>query len=397
MRKIGVIKLGNIVDGITALFVFSLMVDPGDVILRLKLPLFALLLVSCVVVYPKIDFNLLKADFVFYGILAFTSLIGFFMAYKTDYPMMIQMYKTFVMIWLLPWCRHLRFLEYLLLPACVIGVVVISIYIVISFVPGAEIPISSFLSNAFPGTIFLSRRTFLGVNIMAIYYTSIPVLLLFLPVMQKRIFYLRTASFQYKLAFVLIVFSLILGGTRALMLSVVGILFSIWLLETGKKKGGKVFAIFSGFIALLLAFVLLYFLLTDKGEKSLEVKTLLAQAFYKHIGEVPETLIWGNGVGGVFDSLGVRGNDAVLSELSYFELVRWFGIPLTLLFMGIYLYPAFLIYKKRKCLVYGSSIIIGYVFYLLLAGTNPYLIGSNGLLALLVMYSYATNSHYERR
>lgn len=396
MKKFGAIKMNTIVNVLSALFVFSLMVDPGDVILRLKLPLFALLLVACVVAYPRIDLKLLRTDFIFYSILILSTLAGLFAAYKTDYSMTVQLYKTFIMIWLLPWCRHLRLLEYLLLPGCVIGLVVVAIYIAVSVVPGTEIAVSSFFTNVFPGTIFLSRRTFLGINIIAVYYTSIPVLLLFIPVMQKTIFVLRNASFGYKAAFVLILIALVMGGTRALIGSALGIVFSLWVIGIGKKKGGKPFALLIGFIVLAAGVALLYLLLNDKGEQSLETKSVLAQAFYRHIDDHPGTLVWGNGVGAVFDSLGVRGDDATLSELSYFELIRWFGIPLTLVFMVIYIYPVFLIYKKRNRLLYGNGIIIGYVFYLLLAGTNPYLIGSNGLLALLIMYSYANNPLYER-
>lgn len=396
MRKFGTIKMSAVVNILSALFVFSLMVDPGDVILRLKLPLFALLLVACAVTYPRIDLRLLRTDFLFYGILILSTLAGLFAAYKTDYPVAIQLYKTFVMIWLLPWCRYLRFLEYLLLPGCVIGLIVIAIYVAVSVVPGAAIPVSAFFTDVFPGTMFLSRRTFLGIDVVSVYYTSIPVLLLFVPVMQKTIFGFRNASSGYKAAFVLILLALVMGGTRALIGSVLGIVFSLWVIGIGKKKGGLPFAVLVGFIVLAAGVALLYLLLNDKGEQSLEIKSVLAQAFYRHVGNHPGTLIWGNGVGAVFDSLGVRGDEATLSELSYFELIRWFGIPLTFVFMAIYIYPVFLVYKKRNRLLYGNGIIIGYVFYLLLAGTNPYLIGSNGLLALLIMYSYAYNPFYER-
>ncbi|MCC8172041.1 MAG: hypothetical protein LIP00_09725 [Parabacteroides sp.] len=396
MKKFGTIKMSTVVNVLSALFVFSQMVDPGDVILRLKLPLFALLLVACVVTYPRIDLKLLRTDFLFYGILILSTLTGLFAAYKTDYPVAVQLYKTFVMIWLLPWCRHLRFLEYLLLPGCVIGFIVIAIYIAVSVVPGVAIPVSSFFTNVFPGTMFLSRRTFLGIDIVSVYYTSIPVLLLFVPVMQKTIFGIRNASFGYKTTFVLILFALVMGGTRALIGSVLGIIFSLWVIGIGKKKGGKPFAVLIGFVVLAAGIALLYLLLNDKGEQSLEIKSVLAQAFYRHVGEHPGTLVWGNGVGAVFDSLGVRGDEATLSELSYFELIRWFGIPLTVVFMAIYIYPVFLIYKKRNRLLYGNGIVIGYLFYLLLASTNPYLIGSNGLLALLIVYSYAYNPFYGR-
>ena len=113
-----------------------------------------------------------------------------------------------------------------------------------------------------------------------------------------------------------------------------------------------------------------------------------------HIFEYPETLLWGNGVGATFDSLGVRGSEATQSELFYYEIVRFWGVPLGFAFLMIYLYPMVLIYRNRYELCYWKYILLGYTFYLLSAGTNPYLTSSNGLLTLLLMYSYALNPYY---
>ena len=57
----------------------------------------------------------------------------------------------------------------------------------------------------------------------------------------------------------------------------------------------------------------------------------------------------------------------------------------------IYLYPVSVIWKNRLRLKYAYSIIGGYILYLLIAGTNPLLVNSTGMLALLVVYSYAYN------
>lgn len=395
MNSIFVIKMKSVIEWMTALFVFFLMIDPGDVIFRLKLPLFILLLGVCMITYPKINYGLLKTNVLFYGILILTSLTGFFMSYKTDNQMQMQLYKTFVMILLLPWCKHLKVLKTLFFPAVIIGLVVISIYFTIQIFPVLELPIYTF-TQIYSGTIFLSHRTFLGIDIFSVYYTSLPVLLLLLPVILQRIYSSPQNAFRYKVLFVIVFLALLIGGTRALMLSGISIVFIMWLMKIWQKKYGKIVVGVVGMMVLAAAMLLLYFILNDTGEESLEVKSVLAEAFFRHIEKRPETLLWGNGVGAVFDSLGVRGENAALSELLYLELIRWFGVPLTIVFLMVYIYPVFLIYRKKDKLKYGISLITGYIFYLFLAGTNPYLIGSNGLLALLIMYSYAYNPYYEQ-
>ena len=114
-----------------------------------------------------------------------------------------------------------------------------------------------------------------------------------------------------------------------------------------------------------------------------------------HSSKNPWLLIFGEGPGATFDSLGVRGRFAVQSELTYLDLIRWFGIPFTVIIMLVYLYPVRLIYSKRRNLEYSSVLILAYLLYLVIAGTNPLLISSTGMLALLVMYSYAFNPYYE--
>ena len=156
----------------------------------------------------------------------------------------------------------------------------------------------------------------------------------------------------------------------------------------------KTFTILVFVILSILILLLIIALLNDKGEPSLDIKTTLANAFFNHINNNPETLIWGNGVGATFDSLGVRGKDAVASELFYYEIVRFFGLPLGLLFLIVYIYPFWLIYKKRKLLPYWKAISLGYLSYLFAGGTNPYLTSSNGMITLLIMYSYALNPYY---
>lgn len=123
----------------------------------------------------------------------------------------------------------------------------------------------------------------------------------------------------------------------------------------------------------------------------------MTQAFFYHLDDNPETLIWGNGVGATFDSLGVRGRNAVASELFYYEIIRFFGMPLGLLFLIVYVYPLVLIYKKRRLLLYWKAISIGYLSYLFAGGTNPYLISSNGMITLLIMYAYALNPYYHAK
>ena len=47
-------------------------------------------------------------------------------------------------------------------------------------------------------------------------------------------------------------------------------------------------------------------------------------------------------------------------------------------------------------MMYPDVMIISYLIYLAIAGTNPLLVSSTGMLGLVLMYSYAFNPDYER-
>jgi O-antigen ligase len=86
----------------------------------------------------------------------------------------------------------------------------------------------------------------------------------------------------------------------------------------------------------------------------------------------------------------------VATEWSYFEMIRMFGLIGATVIIVLFVFPLYIIYKKRKVLENAIPIFLGYFIYLIVGGTNPLLIGSSGMLVLLVSYSYAYNSHYIR-
>jgi hypothetical protein len=136
-------------------------------------------------------------------------------------------------------------------------------------------------------------------------------------------------------------------------------------------------------------------LLNDKKESSLQIKSGHLISYKKLIVEHPLILILGAGAGSKFYSEGFKENVAQ-TEWSYAEIIRWFGVFGGGIIISIYLFPLYILYKKRKTLPYSFPVRIGYSFYLLIAGTNPLLLGSNGLLALLIIYNYVFNPKYEQ-
>lgn len=383
---------------LSALFVFVLIVDPGNEIVGIKVPFFILLTFCYILAYPRIDPKLLLPAIIVYLILFVTSVIGHLASYDTNEDFMGFMYKSFLMLWLIPWTRYLRIPEKMVIPGIVVFFISCALFVIVLYIPGLGQKVSGIAYDSFGGTVMISQRNYLGYSLQTIYYTSIPVMLIPVALYYYRFLTETKQKARNLLISVILAVPSLIAGTRAMMLSVVAILLLLSIVKLKTTLIGRQVMVFA--LAVIVGGGVLVFsaLMGDKQEDSLQVKTVLLDAFANHIDKYPETLLWGNGVGATYDSLtSPHGPVATQSEWTYLELIRWFGLPLGVVFMMVYIYPIIIIYNKRKILPYALPVILSFILYLLLGGTNPYLISSNGMLALLIVYCYAHNPYYESK
>ena len=397
MQLITKISFEKLASFMLATFIFVLLIDPANVIFKLKIPIFALAFGTIVLAYPKVN-KLIYAPLIVYTVLTITSLTGYMYGYDKDFGFQTFFFIGFLMAFMIPWTPHMRLIEKCALPAIIIAIIVVSILaIFMALSPQITNIIYGVLNDQLKGTLMVGYRDFVRVKLFTTYYTSSPVLLLtFGYYMYQRIF---SESKKTKLTILcmIIAIPLILGGTRAMVLSTFAIALFTIILKLWQTKRGKVIATITTILGVLAAGGILITLLADTEEESLATKTVLLEAFNQHIIQNPETLLFGNGVGATFNSLGARGYYAVQSEWTYLELIRWFGIPLSIVILLVYLYPIYILIRNRRQNKQAMTMIISYIFYLLLAGTNPYLFSSNGILALLIMYSYSLNPYYDKQ
>lgn len=123
--------------------------------------------------------------------------------------------------------------------------------------------------------------------------------------------------------------------------------------------------------------------MVDARETSNKIKITFYNE-YRNILRNADVLLFGQGMGSYFDSpRGLVSN----SELTYLEIVRRFGIVLSIFIFGLLLYP----FRKLMLSSYKDFhyIYIAYAMYLLMCFTNPLLLSSTGML-LLAFVLYVT-------
>lgn len=377
---------------ITAIFCFVIIIDPPDILLHAKLPTYILLFLFLFIRYKKFNGNAIIVLTVIYSILLFTNIIGLMRGNTMDIPFTIGTYKTFIMCFLLLFAHHTRFYENMLFPCICVGLIVVSIYILCIFFPWLQRIIYNW-SVSHDYFLMMSRRRFLGIDIFSVFYRSLPLLVFPLALYSFKLFDEGRRQVRTVLSFLIVFFALLFGGTRACMLSGIFVAGFALFYSLRRTALGKIVSSLILFLFFVGGLVLVFLLLSESGEESNSVKFGHLASYSNLIENDPFVLLWGQGAGAQFFSIGF-GRMTSQTEWSYFELFRWFGVVGGLIFIVIYSYPLVVLFSSKIIRKYDKPIKLAYLFYLVIAGTNPLMLGSSGILALLIMYSYIWNPQY---
>lgn len=376
------------------IFVFVLIVDPANQLFKIKDIIFILLTLFLIIQKSKVKSSFIIALLTIYFVITVTYLRGILSGYRFDLDFTLYIFKTFTPLLLLLWINKLSFFDKMLFPSIVVSIITIFVTVILLFYPETLTITYNYFVNE-KQLLGMSHRQFLGLDSTSVYYRSITLLIIPSTVLFYRsLFDSKTNRKMYIILSSLFFISLFLGGTRACILSTIVSILIISSMKLYQKKIGRIVLpiLTLGFV---ICFSLIVFLLlSDTQETSNEAKYGHLKSYETLFQEDPAILIFGSGAGSMFYSTG-GGGMISQSEWTYIEFIRMFGIIGAFIILTLYFLPLFLLYKKRKILRYWFPFLLGYLLYLLIGGTNPYLVGSNGMLALLIIYSYTLNPRYE--
>lgn len=376
------------------IFVFALIVDPANQLFKIKDIIFILLALFLIIQKSKVKSAFIIAILTIYFVITVTYLRGILSGYRFDLDFTLYIFKTFTPLLLLLWINKLSFFDKILLPGVVVSIITIFVTVILLFYPETLTITYNYFVNE-KQLLGISHRQFLGLDSTSVYYRSLTLLIIPSTVLFYRsLFDSKTNRKMYFILSSLFFISLFLGGTRASILSAIVSILIISSMKLYQKKLGRIILpiLTSGF---LICFSLIIFLLlSDTQETSNAAKYGHLKSYETLFQEDPAIFIFGSGAGSMFYSTG-GGGMISQSEWTYIEFIRMFGFIGAFIILILYFIPLFLLYKKRKILRYWFPFLLGYLLYLLIGGTNPYLVGSNGMLAILIIYSYALNPRYE--
>lgn len=180
--------------------------------------------------------------------------------------------------------------------------------------------------------------------------------------------------------------AMLLSGTRAAMVATL-VLVGVYVLAMSRRAFWVLaLAGVATVVALLPRLQVLFAtsggLSSRSNARKLDLLHSYADLFADPIG-----LLAGYGLGSCVQSA-ARGICMPVTELTYLDLVRVFGLVGALAYLALLLLPLVLGWKRHRWVVVGTAT------YLLTAAVNPYLFSTNGLLvvAVAVLNAYADDA-----
>lgn len=377
--------IGNI---LFFLLILVLMVDPGNAILHLKDKIFVCF-VGYNILFLKPDIRYLAFILPIYLVIAICFVLSTIQQVPIDLTYTLAAFKGFAPLILLLWIPHYNVLK-LVTPSIIItSLIILILYTVIVSVPELE-NLLFLYSKEHNEMVMLTRRNWLGVNIFGMYYRSV---VTFLPLFFISTYYLFSSECKSRikvlLVFVILFATFLISGTRAMFLTPFAILgVVIWLRFLTKSKARYfLYPIFA--LVFVMFLILIIMMATQEGDQSNNIKYGHLVSYADLFNEQIWYTLWGQGPGSMFYSEGF-GRMTAETEWTYLELVRNYGVFSIVIFF-VYIYPLYCCFKFRR-----DNFMIGmgftYTIFLLVGGTNPFLLNSQGMTMVWIMYSYLYNN-----
>lgn len=382
MGRDGLRKLvGN---GLFMLLAFLFVADPTNTIFGMKMVVFVLLL-GYNILFFRAEWAMLR--YFLFGMVAvavpwlFASLRGEIV----DGNEVRAVLTAISPLLLLPWIYCYDVLRLSLPPVATVVGIVLFLYWLVIFVPRLEGVIYLYMCEH-DHTIMLSRRAFVGFSMFGMYCKSTVAFLPVFAFLLYRLYTPRLRKWWVVVGVLLFVHLFLISGTRSTIVLPTFLAVLIFFIFYRNKRYVNYMLYPAAMVAIVFFVAVLAALLMEVGEHSNMVKYAHLHSYKELFTGNPLYLLTGQGPGVAFYTEGFQ-KMSMKTEWSYLELWRNYGI-FSLLLLYAFLRPlASLLHlacKNDEALVMA----ITYIVYLVIAGTNPLLLSSTGMLVLLTMFSY---------
>lgn len=369
--------------------------DPSDLVFGAKLPLFALILLIFLMIRLQNSGSLPRDLLVRVFLIAFiipAFYLGIFLVRHPGQSLIdgLSLAKGLMAIMLVLPVVALRIdlKKPVLLCIGFIILFTIGLQACSSWNPWLFQKISVFLIGNYVALI--GSRSFGELDLAMIFFITTPLLVIPVPFLIRAAFGpkngWRRRSGAISVLF-LILLSSFFSASRAVFLILLSEYLVCFLITIKRRPwlltGG---VILSAALSLLALFALPRSSLLSAEEQSNMIKIAHFESFLDYIDENPLVLLTGDGLGASYNSRAPGVNREVYqTELTYLDIIRYSGLAGLLVFLMLLLVPF-------CATAFDSLNLMGFLAYLMVAGSNPLLFNSTGMLAVTYFWSQQYSS-----
>lgn len=367
--------------------------DPSDQVTHLKVPLFVCLwfifffgFFVSTSTSPPLSNSLLAYILVFAVFLPLTSILWYYLRGENigQYDG-FQYLKSFLFLTLafILVVRKIDAMRPLSIVLSILSVVIITIA-VLTYDDPALSQLLGPIGDA-TGMFMIGDRTYGGLTYTYVYFHSAPLLVLSLAYFSYRSLQSKSLSrFGFGFLLILNFFAMLCSGTRNDI--IFGILTPLLVLfwHSGKHRRLALTVLFLGIVVVLGFFSSdIIGAMFDPENESNAIK-LAHLKDYSVLFSQTKTLLFGQGLGAYFYSTAF-GTATSITELTYLEFIRNFGLFITGIYYALLVYP--LTRLRDQTLTSHHYLLLAFISYLFMCASNPLLVSSTGMLALAIVLS----------
>lgn len=372
-------------NGLFMLLIFLFVADPTNTIFGLKMVVFAMLL-GYNILFFRAEWAQLRYFFLSSVAVLVPWLFASLRGEIIDGGEVRAVFTAISPLLLLPWIYRYDVLRLSVSPVVAVVCIVLFLYWLVIFVPVMEGIIYLYMCEH-DHTIMLSRRAFVGFSMFGMYCKST---VAFLPVFALLLYRAYTPALRKTWVVVcvlLFVHLFLISGTRSTIVLPTFLALLVFFLFYRNKRYVNYLLYPTAMLVGVFFVAVLLLLLMEVGEHSNMVKYAHLYSYKELFTENPLYLLIGQGPGTFFYTAGFN-KMSLRTEWTYMELLRNYGI-FSLLLLYAFVRPLVSLMRLACRDDEAMVLAITYVVYLVIAGTNPLLLSSTGMLVLLTMFSFA--------
>jgi hypothetical protein len=374
-------------------------IDPQDLLFGLKVPLFIIIwiffLIDILLSKKCIVFNKQQLFYIFifsFLMPVYSSFVGI-INQNVNFSELYQAYKPFLFLTITIILSNYDIDLVPVLSKTLLGISIMTIIFRVLVINNPNLFSLLYQWGNKYGIYTFTVRNYAFWQINAVYFHTMPLIVIALAYYCRQAQIVKHKLIIMNIISILIIFlAMIIAGTRNTIIMSILIPVLIYYWYSPKKTILTIqLAFFITVIIIIFRKIIISMISID------DISNYIKLQHYRDIIKLlsqTKILLFGQGLGTKFFSE-ARQREVKTIELTYLDILRKFGFIIGLAYIIMLLIPIKKLFNKKYS--YDHYLYIGYIGYLIMSFSNPFIFSSSGMLVLsIILYTYYRKSSFQK-